>query len=304
MRGRGGDLVNAKTQAAPRSAVASDQRFVTSLTRASHSNFYYSFLFLPRPKREAIHALYAFCREVDDSVDQAGSDSEARARVRFWREELRACYAGDAGHPVTRSLARHLEAFPIRREDLEQVIAGVEMDLAPGRFETFDDLVVYCDRVASAVGLACIEIFGYSDPRSRDYAVALGRAFQLTNILRDVAADARKGRVYIPRSDLARFGCDSGELTASAPSPAFLDLMRFETGRGRGLFAEARGLLPPVDRRSLFAAMIMGRIYETILLKIDRDPGAVLARKVALSRPRKMLLALGIYLKARASPRA
>ena len=289
-------------QTAQQSDPAADQRFVTRLTRSSGSNFYYSFLFLPRPQREAIHALYAFCREVDDSVDTAASPPEAEGRVAFWRGELAACYEGRATHPVTRSLEHHLARFPMRQEDLEEVIRGVAMDIAPRDYTTFEDLLVYCDRVASAVGLACIEIFGYTDPQARDYAVGLGRAFQMTNILRDVAFDARRGRFYLPTEDLQRFGCSAADLQASIPGSPYVDLMRFEVTRTRSLFQEAHRLLPAADRRSLFAAEIMGAIYESILHRIEKDPAAVLRGKISLSRTRKLALAARIYFKALTVP--
>ena len=278
---------------------ATDQRHVTALTRGSGSNFYYSFLFLPRPKREAIHALYAFCREVDDSVDATPDAAEAARKVAFWREELERCFAGRPGHPVTRSLAAHLGRYPIRREDLSEVIEGVAMDVAPRRYETWDELQVYCRRVASAVGLACLEIFGYSDPRARDYAVTLGLAFQMTNILRDVRADAERGRIYLPAAERRSFGAADADLTASSATPAFVDLMTFQVRRAQGLFDEARRLLPPRDRRSLVAARIMGSIYETILGKIAARADRVLEEKIALSRPRKLTLAAGVYLASR-----
>ena len=280
-------------------ARAQDQAHVTALTRGSGSNFYYSFLFLPRPQREAIHALYAFCREVDDSVDAARDAAEAARRVQFWREELHACYAGRAEHPVTRALATHVRTYPIRREDLSEVIEGVAMDVAPGRYQTWEELQVYCRRVASAVGLACIEIFGYKDARSRDYAVKLGLAFQMTNILRDVRADAERGRIYLPSSEMARFGCADADLMAPRATTAFVDLMTFQVQRAQGLFDEARRLLPPADRQSLCAARIMGSIYEAILNKIARRVERVLEGRTTLSRPRKMTLAAGVYLGSR-----
>ncbi len=281
-------------------ARAQDQGYVTALTRTSGSNFYYSFLFLPRPRRAAIHALYAFCREVDDSVDAARDADEAARCVKQWREELNALYAGRPAHPVTRSLVAHLRSYPIRRADLEEVIEGVAMDVAPRRYATWEELQVYCRRVASAVGLACIEIFGYQDPRARDYAVTLGLAFQMTNILRDVRADAGRGRIYLPTTEMSRFGCADADLVASRATPAFVDLMTFQVRRAQGLFDEARRLLPPADRQSLCAARIMGSIYETILGKIARRVERVLEGRTTLSRPRKMTLAAGVYLASRA----
>lgn len=280
-----------------------EQAFVTRLTRASGSNFYYSFLFLPKSQREAIHAVYAFCREVDDSVDAASSPEEASRRVEFWRAELAAaCEGGSPSHPIAISLSTHLKHHPIRRRDLEEVIDGVAMDIKPGRYRTFEDLRGYCHRVASAVGLVCIEIFGYTDPSARDYAVTLGLAFQLTNILRDVGSDAERGRVYLPLDDMARFGCREEDLRARQPSAAFRELMTFETARARALFIEAKRLLPERDRGSLFAAEIMGGIYEALLDKIEARGYDVLAGKIRLSRARKLLIATSVYLRSRALP--
>lgn len=275
------------------------QAYVDRVTRRSGSNFYYSFLFLPAPRRRAIHALYAFCREVDDSVDATDDAVHASAKVAFWRQELDACYAGRPTHPVTLSLAEHLPAYPIRREDLAAVIDGVAMDITPRRYETFEELRGYCLKVASAVGLACIEIFGYRDPRARDYAVTLGLAFQLTNILRDVRRDAERGRVYLPQVDLAAAGCPESDLAASTPSAPFQALMRLEAERARSLFEAARRTLPPADRGRLYAAEIMAAIYEAILDKIERRGYDVLGDRVSLSAPRKMALAAGVYLRSK-----
>ena len=281
--------------------MAADQTFANRVTKASGSNFYYSFLFLPRRQREAIHALYAFCRAVDDSVDGAGDTAEAERRVAFWREELAACYGGSPTHPITRALAAHLRAYPIRRTDLEEVIAGVAMDITPRRYATYEDLRGYCQRVASSVGLACIEIFGCADPAARDYAVNLGLAFQMTNILRDVRRDAEVDRVYLPLEDLSRFGCPESDLRAATPSGPFTDLMRFESARARALFAEAKRLLPDEERANLLAAEIMGAIYEAILDEIERRDHDVLARRVSLSAPRKLAIATRCYLRARSA---
>ena len=173
------------------------------------------------------------------------------------------------------------------------------MDVKPARYSTFDDLRRYCYRVASAVGLVCIEIFGYEDPAARDYAVDLGLAFQMTNILRDVKADAARGRVYLPQEDLQRFGCPEGDLIAAVATEPFRALMRFEAARARGLFARAASSLPERDRRTLFPAEIMRAIYETILERISADVDRVLDGKVTLSRPRKLGLAAGVYLRSR-----
>jgi phytoene synthase len=282
------------------SAVVADQALAAGIARRSGSNFYYAFLFLPRPRREAIQALYAFCREVDDSVDAAPDPVEAARRVQAWRSELDACYRGNPQHPITRSLAAHLETYPIRRQDLEDVIAGVSMDITARRYATWDDLQVYCHRVASAVGLACLEIFGCSGPAARDYAVTLGLAFQLTNIVRDVKSDGLRGRIYIPAADMAACRCPEEDLVAARPSPAFTRLMEMQCGRARSLFARASRLLAETDRRPLVAAEIMGAIYERLLRAIERRGHDVLSARVSLSRTRRMAIAARVYLRSRA----
>jgi phytoene synthase len=291
-----------RAQTAP--SRAADQGHVARVTRRSGSNFACAFLFLPRPQRDAIRALYAFCREVDDSVDAAPDAPEASRRVETWRAELAACYAGQPGHPITRSLARHLRAYPIRREDLEDIVDGVSMDIGPRRYATFDELRVYCHRVASAVGLACLEIFGYTQPSARAYATTLGLAFQMTNILRDVGPDAARGRIYIPQEDLHACGCPEEDLRAPRPTAAFLRLMRLECERARSLFGQAAAQLPPADRRSLVAAEIMRAIYETILRKIEARGHDVLSGRVALSSARRLAIASRVYLRTLGAARA
>ncbi|MGH9868742.1 MAG: presqualene diphosphate synthase HpnD [Candidatus Polarisedimenticolia bacterium] len=285
------------------SAAITDQALASRIARRSGSNFYYAFLFLPRPQRKAIEALYAFCREVDDSVDAAPDPAEAARRIDAWRRELDACYAGRATHPITRTLAEHLGPYPIRRQDLEDVIEGVSMDIVPRRYDTWADLQVYCDRVASAVGLACLEIFGCPGPTERAYAIALGQAFQLTNIVRDVKPDALRGRIYIPMEDLAACRCPEADLTADRPSPAFTRLMEKECGRARALFAQASRLLEGTDRRALMAAEIMGAIYERLLGAIEARGHDVLGSRVSLSRARRMAIAARVYLRRRALSR-
>src|SRR5205807_879770 len=184
------------------SFIANAAAYCTKLTQRSRSNFYYAFLFLPREKREALEAVYAYCRLVDDVVDEEAPEAEKRAGIEKWRRQLDAVYApspsAEPDHPVVLKLREAVQRFPIRREDLEAVIDGCAMDISQARYRTWDELRTYCYRVASAVGLVCIEIFGYSSPRARDYAIDLGIALQLTNILRDVAEDARRGRIYLP----------------------------------------------------------------------------------------------------------
>ncbi|MSS70867.1 MAG: squalene synthase HpnD [Candidatus Latescibacteria bacterium] len=269
-----------------------------SLTRRARTNFYYAFVFLPKPRREAIFAAYAFSRHTDDLVDDRveGVPEESLAR---WRAELEACYEGRPAHPITRRLAETLRQFPIPKQYFCDLIDGVEMDLTMRRYETFEDLYAYCYRVAAVIGLICIEIFGYTNPRARDYAVSLGIALQLTNILRDLGTDAEQDRIYLPRQDLERFGVTEDDLRARRYNDALRGLMAFECGRAREYYARAAALLPPEDRARLFSAEIMGRIYYGLLEKIERRRYDVFTRRIALSTPHKFAIALGLWARSR-----
>lgn len=269
------------------------------LTRKSRSNFYYAFLFLPRAQREALYALYAFCRIVDDVVDLGGTPELQRKEIERWREEIARCFEGSPEHPVARHLAEAARRFPIPRSALEDILDGVEMDLDRSRYETFDDLHPYCYRVAGAVGLCCIEIFGYSDARTREYAVNLGVALQLTNIMRDVQADAERGRVYLPQEDLRRFGVSVEDLRAGNYTPAFVELMRFEARRARQFYERAWAALPSQDARRLVAAEIMGRIYFALLQAIEARQFRVFGQRVTLPVSRKLAIALACWARAR-----
>src|SRR5215472_1274830 len=200
-------------------------QFVSKLTRKSRSNFFYAFLCLPRPQREAIYAVYAFCRIVDDAVDVGHDRAVQRKELERWRGEIAEVFEGRPEHPAAQRLQEAVRRFRIPREALNEIIAGVEMDLDRSTYDTFEELYPYCYRVASAVGLCCIEIFGYTDVRARAYAVDLGVALQLTNIMRDVEPDARAGRVYLPQQDLKRFGVTGEDLAAGRYGPAFVQLM-------------------------------------------------------------------------------
>jgi phytoene synthase len=266
------------------------------LTRQSGSSFYYAFLILPEAKRRAIYALYAFCRVVDDCVDEPGGEREAG--LARWTAELDKAYAGVPETELGRELAETVARFPIPRGAFEDIVAGCRMDLATRRYATFADLRVYCERVASAVGLASIEIFGYEDPRTRDYAVELGLALQLTNILRDVASDARRDRIYLPLEDLQRYGVSEAELLAAvadpaAPrSPGLRGLLAFEAERARSHYAAAARALPERDRHAMRAARIMGAVYRALLEEWARRGHPVAGPRVQLSKPRKLWIAL------------
>jgi 15-cis-phytoene synthase len=277
-----------------------------TVTKASRSNFAYAFLFLPKPQREALYAVYAFCRLSDDLVDEAapalGAPGAAEARAAHlaaWRAELARCFQGAPTHPVTTRLAEILQRYPIPREYFEELLSGMEMDLGPVRYATFAELEGYCYRVAGVVGLMCIEIFGYRDPGTRIYAERLGTAFQLTNILRDLAKDAEAGRVYLPQEDLRRFGVDEADLTARRLTPAVRDMIRFELARARDCYAAAAAALPAADRRSMLPAQIMAAIYRRLLAQIEAREGDVFSRPIALSDLHRILLAIGCWARIR-----
>ncbi len=278
---------------------------VSRLTRRSRSNFYYAFLTLPRPRREALYAVYAFCRTVDDIADlgleRGAEPATLREELGCWRREVARCYqpGGAPQHPVAQRLAAAVHRYAIPREALEAIIDGVEMDVDGVAYETIEALYPYCYRVASAVGLAAIEIFGYRDPRAREYAVNLGIALQLTNILRDVGADARAGRVYLPQADLRAFGVTVDDLGAGRYTPAFVGLMERQAGRAHAFFRRARTAFPPADARSLVAAEIMGRIYYALLGQIEARRFRVFDERITVPRRRKLAIALACWTAAR-----
>jgi 15-cis-phytoene synthase len=275
-------------------------QLVSRLTRQSRSNFYYAFLFLPRPQREALYAVYAFCRIVDDVADLGGDPVRQRADLREWRAEVGRCFDGAPPRaPVARRLAEAVRAYSIPRAALDAIVDGVEMDLDHATYETFEDLYPYCYRVAGAVGLCCIEIFGYSEPRARDYAVNLGVALQLTNIMRDVQVDAQAGRVYIPQDDLRQFGVAVDDLRAGRYSAQFVRLMEHQANRARHFYTKARYAFPTSDARRLVAARIMGRIYSALLGELEARRFRVFGRPVSLPAARKIVIALRTWAETR-----
>ncbi len=273
------------------------------LTRQSGTNFYYAFRILPETKRRAIYALYAFCRTVDDCVDEP--DGEREPGLQRWLAEVQRAYAGRPETELGRELAEAVTRFPIPRGAFEDIVSGCRMDLTTTRYATFAELRVYCERVASAVGLASIEIFGYDDLRTREYAVELGLALQLTNILRDIAQDTARDRLYLPLEDLARFGVGEAELVAYARDPArprpagHAPLLAFEADRARSHYAAAARLLPGPDRRSLAAAEIMGAIYRAVLESWAGRGYPVGGPRVKLGTLRKLWIAGRTLLRAR-----
>ena len=277
------------------------------------TSFYYSFLVLPPRKRSAIIAVWDFCRAVDDAVDEVVPEAEwqgglapearlrAEAQLALWRREVDVCF-GPAGTPWTpqgRALKPYVEEFSLPRDQFDALVDGVGMDLAHARYPTFDALAEYCRRVASAVGLICLEIFGYRDPQAREYAINLGMALQLTNIIRDVTADLRRGRIYLPGEDLARFGVGEDDLGKGIVTAPVQALLKFECDRARDYYRVAEQAVPESDRRSLLAAEIMGGIYFEILRRIERNGYDVFSRRIRVPRPYRAALALRIWARGR-----
>jgi phytoene synthase len=260
-------------------------------TARSGSSFYYSFLFLPPERRRAITALYAFCREVDDVVDEVTEPDVARAKLGWWRREIGAAYRGTPQHPVSRALQPVVTAFRLPEEHFQAVIDGMTMDLERSRYLDFAELERYCHRVAGVVGLMSAEIFGYTEARTRDYAHDLGIAFQLTNIIRDVGEDARRGRIYLPQQEFAAHGLTASALLGGNGGEGFRALMAEQVARARHWYGQALNALPPVDRRAQRPGLIMASIYQALLDEIERDGYRVLDRRIALTPLRKLWIA-------------
>jgi len=257
----------------------------------SGSSFYYSFLFLPPERRRAITALYAFCREVDDVVDEVSDPAVARTKLAWWRREIDATFAGSPEHPVGKALAPVVRDFGLSREQLQTVIDGMAMDLEQVRYVDFPALELYCHRVAGVVGMLAARIFGYAEPATERYARDLGIAFQLTNIIRDVGEDAARGRIYLPQDELARFGVPPSALLRREGGDGFVALMAHQVARARDWYARALGALPDADRRSQRAGLAMAAIYRALLEEIERDGYRVLDRRIALTPLRKFAIA-------------
>jgi phytoene synthase len=268
------------------------------LTNARETNFYYSFIFLPAEKRRAIEAVYAFARRGDDLADGANGAETARRELDLYRAALDECYNGSARTPELVALSEAVARFKIPRQPFEDLILGFEMDLAHTGYRTYEELSLYCYRVASTIGLIAIEIFGYRNPSARDYAVHLGTALQLVNILRDLESDGRRGRLYLPLEDLERYGVRRDEVMSGRYSDSFAELMRFECDRARECFRRARQALAPEDRGSMVAAEIMAAIYWRLLRRIEERRYNVFGERVRLSRPRKLWTAFSVYLGA------
>jgi phytoene synthase len=265
---------------------------------ASGSSFYYSFLFLPPQRRRAITALYAFCREVDDVVDETSDTQLAAAKLAWWRSELANLYAGKPQHPVTRALLPFIEKYSLSKENLGEIIDGMEMDLTQTRYLDWSGLERYCYRVAGVVGLLAAGIFGYRDPRTLEYARDLGIAFQLTNIIRDVGEDARKHRIYLPMDELKRFEVPATDILNARETPQFKVLMKFQDARARSYYDKATAALPAGDRRAQRPGLIMAAIYRALLEEIERDGFRVLTQRMSLTPLRKFWIAWKTWLTA------
>jgi phytoene synthase len=261
--------------------------------KAAHSgsSFYYSFLFLPPERRRAITALYAFCREVDDAVDEPSDPSAARATLAWWRGEVEQLFAGNPQHPVTRALAPMIEPFGITQARLSEIMDGMEMDLNQSRYLNFAGLQLYCHRVAGVVGALAAGIFGYRNAKTLEYAEKLGLAFQLTNIIRDVGEDARKNRIYLPLDDLKEYGVAATDILNASHTESFVRLMRFQAERARRCYDEALAFLPAEDRRAQRPGLMMAAIYRALLDEIAGDNYRVLEQRTALTPIRKLWIA-------------
>jgi 15-cis-phytoene synthase len=263
----------------------------------SGSSFYYSFLFLPKPRRQAITALYAFCREVDDVVDETQDPTVARQTLQWWRSEINSMLEGTPTHPVTRALLPHLNAYQLEGKYLHAIIDGMEMDLNQTRYLDYIDLQRYCWHVASAVGILSARIFGVTNPQTIEFAEKLGLAFQLTNIIRDVGDDARKGRIYLPINELQQFDVTAADILNARYSDQFVALMQFQYQRAQDCYKQALALLPKEDRRAQRTSLIMAAIYRTLLDEIKNDGFHVLNQRISLTPIRKFWLAWITYVR-------
>ena len=267
------------------------QQYVQEKAAASGSSFYYAFLFLPQPRREAITAFYAFCREVDDVVDDMTDPSVAAQKLAWWHHEVHQAFAGKATHPVLQALMPHTTAYGIQEASLQAIIDGCQMDLEQTRYLDYTGLQRYCHLVASVVGEVSARIFGQTDPATTQYAHTLGLAFQLTNIIRDVGEDALRGRIYLPVNELQQFDVKAQEILQRQHSDRFEALMRFQAQRAHALYDQALALLPSTDRRSQKPGLMMASIYRTLLREIEAERFQVLHQRVKLTPLRKLWLA-------------
>lgn len=275
----------------------SPDQYCQQKTVQSGSSFYYSFKFLSADRRRAITALYAFCREVDDVVDECSDEGVARTTLAWWRGQVAQIYTGKPQHPVALALVPLVRQFNLPQEHLVEIIDGMEMDLNQHQYPDFKSLQLYCYRVASVVGLLAAEIFGYTDRKTLKYAHDLGIAMQLTNIIRDVGEDARRGRIYLPQDEMAQFGVHTNDILDARETPAFQKLMQFQIQRAQQYFEQALSELPAVDRKAQLSGLIMASIYRATLAEVALSGCHVLRERVSLPPLRKLWLAFKTWLK-------
>ena len=270
-------------------------QYVNDKAQQSGSSFYYAFMFLPAPRRAAMTAFYAFCREVDDVVDEVSDPGVAATKLAWWRREVEQAFAGSPTHPVTKALMPHVDAYGVRVDHLLAVVAGCQIDLEQSRFLDYPGLVKYCDLVAGIVGEVASNIMGRTQAQTVTFAHRLGLAMQLTNIIRDVGEDARRGRIYLPISELQQFDVKAAEiLKRKAPwgySERFTALMKFQAERAHRLYDEALALLPQADRATQKPALMVGNIYRRLLREVEAAGFQVLHQRIALTPLRKMWIA-------------
>ncbi|MBS0291572.1 MAG: presqualene diphosphate synthase HpnD [Proteobacteria bacterium] len=272
--------------------MSTPEHYVQDKAAASGSSFYYAFLFLPRERRAAITAFYAFCREVDDVVDNVSDAGVAQAKLAWWQGEVAKAFAGQPSHPVMQALMPHVPVYGIEQRQLQAVIEGCQMDLEQTRYLDFAGLQRYCHLVAGVVGEVAARIFGQQDERTTQYAHKLGLAFQLTNIIRDVGEDAMRGRIYLPISELKQFDVKAHEITKREYSDRFTALMKFQAERAHRLYDEALALLPDADRTAQKPGLMMANIYRALLVEIERENFQVLHQRIALTPLRKLWIAM------------
>ncbi len=278
----------------------SAQTFLPDFVQNRQSNFYYSFLMLPKPKREAIETIYAFCRYTDDIVDEQSNQRERNARLKQWTKELHLSLRGASRYQILNKLSTVIQRFDIPLNHFYDLIKGMEMDLTKKRYKSFEELLEYCYKAASTVGLICAEVFGYSNEKTKQYAINLGIALQLTNILRDLKADAKRGRIYLPLEDLRRFRYTQQELLNGEYNDRFIQLMKFECDRAREYFRKAKSYLAEEDKPLFTAARTMGNIYYLLLRRIEKANYDVFSSRIRLSPPLKMLVAMVLSLRSKA----
>lgn len=267
------------------------QNYVQQKTAASGSSFYYAFLFLPHSKRNAITTFYAFCREIDDIVDEMMDSGVARTKLAWWQKEVRRAFQGQPNHPVMKALMNHANDFGIEERHLQAIIQGCEMDLLQNRYLSYEELQNYCHLVAGIVGEVSAKIFGQTQVQTTNYAHKLGQALQLTNIIRDVGEDARRGRIYLPMNELQKFGVTANDILTSRYSESFVELMKFQSTRAKNLYQDALSNLPDVDKRAQKPGLMMASIYSALLKEIEFDGFQVLHQRVSLTPLKKFWLA-------------